>query len=158
MKFSSRHHPSASAAIIFPTDITCRDRDVCKMGQLLRSPTCQGPGGTHVDCPLISYLELVSAGRDVCNLHIYCSSSKLHPIDILSWNCDTERWKTPAAAGPRWGSSSCRTTTRWRTTPGGCSPPTPSGIIRKGLLHCGGRGGYAKCSHSKYSARLKGGG
>ena len=32
-------------SIIFPTDITCRDRDVCKMGQLLRSQTCQGPGG-----------------------------------------------------------------------------------------------------------------
>ena len=99
MKFSSRHQPSASAAAFFSSSaaaffpsfsrLTCRDRDVCKMGQLLRSPTCQGPGGTHVDCPLISYLEFISAvegGRDVCNLHIYCSSRKVHPIDILSWN------------------------------------------------------------------------
>ena len=138
-------------SIIFPTDIHVATGTFARWGNFCAHRHVKVQGG-RMDCLLISYLEFISAvegRRDVCNLHIYCSSRKLHPIDILSWNCDTERWKTPASAGPRWGSSSCRTTTRWRTTPGGCSPPTPSGNIHKGLLHWGGRGGFAKCSQSK---------
>ena len=102
MKFSSRHHPSAASAAFFPhpssasfSRPTCRDRDVCKMGQLLRSPTCQGPRGTHKDCPLISYLEFISAvewGRDVCNRARVLQNQ--NPFQFFAFD-EGDVWKHP---------------------------------------------------------------